>query len=312
MQGCYRDQLTDLRQRVVWDSGWRDNTITHTAWVLLAALVGNHPSMQGALFCAVGAGESDWDQTLPLPDPAATRLRAERERHALTTEDFSYLDIRGSAAQVPTNRLEIRAQFPASDVRRVLREFGLVGGNATAAADSGYLINYVVHPRLDLRAGVTLTRRVRLTLRPGSGRSRDGPGLPPHWLLHESPRLLDGVGEAYAAALAGIEVNTIGALAEAEPARLARAVPLAKAVELQAKARLSIRTAYELVSVPSSVGRTPWEVITTPLPARDWDDDVSPATLETLREQMSVLQLALDARYLRHITIGELARKRES
>ncbi len=122
------------------------------------------------------------------------------------------------------------------------------------APDSGYLINYVIHPRLELPAGNTLTRRVRFTLRPGAGSAGgDWVGLPSHWLSKESPLLLDGVGNTYASALAGAEVKTIGALAEIEPARgAARAIPLAKAVELRTKARLTVRTA-----VPSPRWPTP-------------------------------------------------------
>ena len=134
--------------------------------------------------------------------------------------------------------------------------------------------------------------------------------VPAHWLAQKSPRLLDGVGKAHETALAGLNVKTIGALAEMEPVPVGNALPLAKTVELRSKARLAVRTAANVAAVPALAQRTAWDVIT--MPPSELPEDVSPMTLETLREQLSALQLSLDARYLKHVTVGELSQKTRS
>jgi hypothetical protein len=66
-----------------------------------------------------------------------------------------------------TNQIEVSQDFVATDIPNgplawQLREFGLFCG-ATAATDSGVLINHRIHPRIDLQPGFTLRRTLRLT-----------------------------------------------------------------------------------------------------------------------------------------------------
>jgi len=58
-----------------------------------------------------------------------------------------------------------------------LREFGLFGGDATRTPNSGYLIDYAIHPRVDLTRTMTLTRTVRQSYTAGGARGESQPFL---------------------------------------------------------------------------------------------------------------------------------------
>lgn len=305
--GRYRDVVVDRHGHVAVDTGWRSNVIAGTTWPVVTALLRNDPAIRGLLFCAVGAGEAAWDEVAPAARSTTTRLRAEHDRRVLGAETFAYLDARGLPAPRPTDRLEVTTLFSWAGEPRVLREFGLFGGDATVSRDSGYLINYVIHPRIDVRAGATLTRRVRFTLRPGVATGGfDWLTLPLHWLRNEPLELLDGIGESYAAALGRGGVDTIGALADVEPASPAEGVPQGKLVELRAKARLTLHTAAALTTVPALADRSAVEIIASTPDTLAAAVGVPVTAVATLREQLGALQLTLDARYLRRVTVGEL------
>lgn len=311
MRGCYRDCVTDGAGRLVDDSGWHSNVIAYTAWAVVAALLRNDAAMRGVLFCAVGSGAPEWDTHAPVAATGTARLRTERDRRPLDRNAFAYLDGRGAPATRPTDRLEITARFAGTDESLVLREFGLFGGDATATTNSGYLINYVIHPRLELRAGRTLTRRVRLTLRPSlGGAGGDLLTVPAHWLGDEAPTVVDGVGDAFAAALTAAGVKTIAGLAALDP-RPTKGIPFAKVIELRSKARLALRTAAAMSPLPALGGRTAWDIITTPTEDLQ-TGDIAPLFIDALREQVAALQLVLDARYLKRLTLAELSQKTRS
>ena len=81
---------------------------------------------------------------------------------ALAEDQIVYLPRGDEPAGTPSNRLEITADFKGEDFISngtvKLREFGLFGGDATHAADSGLMINYMIHPVIPLTADLTLTR----------------------------------------------------------------------------------------------------------------------------------------------------------
>ena len=305
IRGRYRDVVANAAGHVVRDSGWRCNVIARTAWPLVAALLRNDASLRGVLFCAVGEGETAWDAARPLAEASATRLRAELQRRPLDATDFAYLDIRGRATQQPTDRLEITARFTFSG-RRVLREFGLFGGNATTAANSGYLVNYVIHEPVELAPGQSLTRRVRLSLRPASGELSDAVSLPRHWLEQESAEMIDGVGAASLAALQAAKIATIGELAVAVPVQLAERLPLAKAVELRAKARLAIRTAARIPLVTVVNAMEIQRVMEVDAETLSDQTGASIDDAEGMQERLGLIQLALDAKKIRRMTVAEL------
>lgn len=271
IQGYYHDVWTDSQGRTRWDSGWHPNRVVHTCSLLLAALLKREEGMQGILYWAVGEGERGWDTLCPSPQLDDTQLAAEVARQALIPEQIVYLDDAGVPSGSPTACLEVTAEFAGEDLVssgfQSLREFGLFGGNATDALDSGLMIDYVIHPRIDLTPGDTLTRRLRLTSAASTAQQIEalagfGADLP--------VSSLDGVGDAYTRALNEHGIHSLGDLATIDPLRPVGNIPPVKLQEFRAKARLVMRL------------------------------QVSPSHLQ---EAMGDLQIALDDALLRRITL---------
>lgn len=173
-----------------------------------------HEEMQGILYLVIGEGEDNWDSQPPVPRLATSRLTREIYRQILSLDQLVYLDSKNEQTEMPTSRLEITAEFRGEDLElngsQPLREFGLFGGDATAEPDSGFMIDYVIHPRIDLTSGLRLIRKVRLSF--GAG------GIPEEDLGRFGADLpvinIDGVGEEYAAALGDQGINLLGDPAE--------------------------------------------------------------------------------------------------
>jgi hypothetical protein len=270
----------------------------------MAGLLKNDPQLTGITYWAVGSGDESWDAARPSVDPRATRLAAEFDRQAIAPAQTTYLHGDGRRTAAPCACIEVSAAYTWPQ-DRTLREFGLYGGDAGETADSGYLINYVIHPRIDLKAGAALTRRMRFSLRPDIG-----PywlTLPEHWMGAAPVDRIDGIGKAYAKLLDAAGVGTIGALAAVEPAVLAETMPLMKLVELRAKARIVLRTVAEIEPVAGITARSAWDVLVTPVDTLAADAGLAPEPIIRLREQIGTLQLGLDNRYLHEVTIGHLA-----
>ena len=307
IQGIYQDSVVQGNGRFPHHTLWIPNTIVDAAWLLLAGLLKRDPALSGILFFAVGAGNPAWDATRTPANPAATRLHNEILRQAVPAADIHYLDDHDEPTSQPASRIQIAAQFTWPDQHQTLREFGLFGGDATDMRDSGYLVNYVIHPRLHLETGATLTRRLRLSLR--SQVPTESLELPSHWLRSTAIKYLDGVGKAYLAALTDMGIETIGQLAEAEPTALAVGIPAMKRVELWSKARLVIRTAVTLSQVAPLFDRPTADILNTPPAVLAAEAGAAETAVALLREQVSILQTALDSRYLLSMTIGELVQR---
>lgn len=304
MQGIYQDMVRAGNGRLLHHTPWLGNTIVDSAWSLLAGLLKNDPALHGILFLAVGAGDPAWDDTHTPASPVAARLQNEIVRQPVMAENIQYLGDNDEPVSQPTTRIEITASFIWPDGPQTLREFGLFGGNATDTQDSGYLVNYVIHPRLHLETGATLTRRLRLNIRPQA--PSEWLELPQHWLSTSPITNIDGVGEAYQIAFARVGIETIGQLAAVEPTSLERSIPLMKRVEFWSKARMVMRTVTALSSVPELFDRRVWDVLATPTAELAADTGLPEEVIARLREQISTLQVALDSQYLRRLTIGEL------
>jgi hypothetical protein len=300
IEGCYWDIVFE-RDAVRWQSGhWRHNLIVASAWPLVTALLRKEPNALGISFCAVGEGELAWDASPPQPSVETTRLHHEIARVPLAVADMRYIDGAGRPARMWTHRLELTVVIPATQNVRRVREFGLVGGDATATANSGRLINYAVHPVIELRANQKLTRAIRLNFRPGGTVIGDQTaGVPMHWLGDQPVTLIDGVGDAVATSLK--DSSTVRELATLQLDELPKGVSRSRAVELRAKAQLAMQTAAQLVRISSLSSATVDEVLTA-TPDLTIDADL----LERLQSQIGVLQVALDARWLKRRTMAEL------
>jgi hypothetical protein len=162
--GEYRDVLRDATGREVWARDWQRNLIVDGLRKLLAALVKGDPQGAKLGYWAVGSGDVSWDGGT-VPSDASRRVRSqlytETARLPLTAGQITFV------GGTFTNRLDVTTQIttaniPGGPATWSLREFGVFGGG-TAAANSGVLINHRIHPRIDMQAGFTLQRTLRLT-----------------------------------------------------------------------------------------------------------------------------------------------------
>ena len=98
--------------------------------------------------------------------------RREVEQQEVPREAITFVDERGADVKEPSPNLEVQLVFEWPEEQVTLREFGLFGGDATAQAGSGVMINHVVHERIDLQPRQRLTRELRLLARAvGGGRA---------------------------------------------------------------------------------------------------------------------------------------------
>ncbi len=307
LEGRYRDRLVDGRNEPE-DRGWRSNLIVKSCDTLLAALMKGQFEDGGRLYLAIGEGEEGWDSQPPSPLPDTTTLYREVLRSELRPHHIFYLDDELNKTAKPTHRLEFHITFLGRDVVanscRRLREFGLFGGDATHRADSGYMIDYVVHPRIDLTADARLDRRVHLIfdnpLRP------DWRQLPEHPVGERLAADVEGVGARYAPRLAAVGVTTIRALATLDVAGAQIDIPGMRLVELRAKARLALRAAAGVVHV-EALGELTLEQLLSPSIAEILRrTGASREAVERLREQAGALQVALRNPVLRRLTVGQL------
>ena len=178
LKGMYRDVLTGPERRIVYDSGWRSNTIVRSCRMLLAGFMKNDSAPpQGIQYIAVGQGKPEWDMqwnTPAPPGPALDTVTGLESPFPQTITvppvnplpgqqylDIVYLDESDKVVENVTNRLQVKCTlepgFPTADIYP-LREFGLFGkfGGDT------YMINCVRHPVIYKDALATLVREIKL------------------------------------------------------------------------------------------------------------------------------------------------------
>jgi hypothetical protein len=305
IKGYYHDSLIN-RGHVQWNSGWRPNLIVHECNVLLAALMGRQPDLQGILYWAIGEGEEDWDDLYPSPQLTSSRLAAEITRQALAPEQIIYLDGAGEPSEAPTGHLEIAAEFKGDDLApngwQSLREFALFGGDATAAPDSGFMVDYVIHPRIDLSPGATLKRKLHLIFEHGAVRQEEalvgfGANLPVN--------SVDGVDAIYAGALQEHGIYSLGSLAEIDSLSAVEGIPPIKLREFRAKARLVMRLRVDPVLIEPFAEYNVSHFLQE-APKSLVRPGVSSDSVMYLQEALANLQIALDDVQLQGITLADL------
>lgn len=309
IKGHYHDVLADCHGLVHWESAWHSNLIVQKSNILLAALMKRHEGMQGILYWAIGEGEDDWDSIHPHPHLTTTRLTKEVSRQALTVDQIVYLDDADGPTETPTNRLEMSAEFKGEDLvsngTQPLREFGLFGGDAKEDSDSGFMVNYVIHPRIDVSPELRLIRKLRLTFAAGAIQPEEltgfGAALP--------VASIDGVGDVYAGHLGEQEIQSLSDLVEIDPLLSVGNIPQVKLREFRAKARMVMHLRVTLApftmladrSISSLLLEKPEdlaEAISLP--------GITPELVAQFQEELAVLQIALDNTELRRITLGDL------
>ena len=318
-KGIYRDSLNCDDRNEKRKYIWRPNLIVNAGDRLLAALLKKQTGFQGILFLAVGEGDALWDTSMPDKSPTTTSLFNEIKRFPIAPDQISFLDETNQPTSAPSNQLEITVElaglaFVTEGVQQ-LREFGLFGGDATDAVNSGYMINYAIHHRIDLAPDTQLTRQIRLSFGSlGGGVPPPEPApepLPPpespeptpeppgetepppdeeglenilHWLGTNPVADIDGVGSKFATTLNTAGLSDIKTLALTDQ-DLSINIPKMKFIELRAKAGLALRTVDNIASVPELGNMVISDILTTPASTLAAQSAASEETLQRLREQ---------------------------
>jgi len=126
---------------------------------LVTGLLRNRPDLRGIRYLALGTGDSAWDAAPPQGDPAAAAMKNEVARIPLVLHENLEYD-------PDTREVVVRTDVPFDRANVILREFGLFGGEATDARDSGTLLHWQVHPKIDKTRPIHLKRGFRLQLDP--------------------------------------------------------------------------------------------------------------------------------------------------
>lgn len=140
------------------------NLVVDSASVLIACLMKGQKDIGGVKYFAVGKGASNWsNEAPPSPDAPMTRLVLETFRKEILPADIVFIDSNSEVSETPTNRIQITVTFDEQEANGELREIGIFGGNATAAANSGIMVNCKIHPLIYKTTGMKLERIVRFT-----------------------------------------------------------------------------------------------------------------------------------------------------
>src|SRR5437667_9452543 len=140
LHGMYHDVLRDTQSLVLWDRGWRKNSIVIDCRRLLAGFMRGDASTLGIQGLEVGMGSPAWDQPPGVPSPSSSQpvlVDPNPFTVPFSALKIDYLDsTTGNVSGSPTNRLQIVATLgphvpPWPDTNHpagaTLREFGLIG-----------------------------------------------------------------------------------------------------------------------------------------------------------------------------------------
>lgn len=140
------------------------NIIVNSFTKLVMALCKGETGYAGIKFWAVGSGLATWDSTSVEPLVGETQLTAEIGRVAIAANEIKFLTADYAESNVPTNILQIQHIFGTNDCNGSWREFGIFGGDATATANSGIMINKKHHPVITKTSDMTIERTMRFTI----------------------------------------------------------------------------------------------------------------------------------------------------
>lgn len=302
INGIYNDVLCHHGSHKKVDRGWKSNRIVSGCDILIASLMKGEADIDGILYLAIGTGQDSWDETNPTASSAAEQLSNEVFRHPIDASEITFIDQLDQPSLVPTNRLEVRVNFSGAEIvggsYLSLREFGLFGGDADDTPNSGMLINYVIHPRIDLTTNATLIRQLRITFDHAStvspGENTFPISLAPQWLRESPLNTIDGVGPVYSSRLSAVNITTIEELSNIETSEMEIDVPPVKLVEFKAKARLVLQTMTELQAVDGLQGLNLKYLMSSPAENFEALSSASIVQIERLQKQLSHLQVSMD------------------
>lgn len=163
MTGHIVDRIFDKNGNLI-DTIEGYNLVVNSFLKMVMALAKGESGYSGISYWAVGSGDDSWDSNTPDPEINATRLTAEIGRVAIAPSEIKFLTAENIESDSPTNIIQIKHTFASSDCNGKWREFGLFGGNATADANSGIMINKRHHGIITKTADMSIERTMTFTL----------------------------------------------------------------------------------------------------------------------------------------------------
>jgi hypothetical protein len=145
--------------------------LTNLCYTQLAVLLRNACQQNAGLYMAIGAGQDEWDLNPPTHQREIIALNSELVRKAVSFESMTFLDGNNQVIESESPRLRIQVDFLPDEGEGTVRECGLFIG-ADQHPDSGILLSYFMHPRIDKNSQMKLLRRIDLDFTPRSS----GPG----------------------------------------------------------------------------------------------------------------------------------------
>lgn len=139
------------------------NLIVNDIGKLIACLFKKQDGYTGLSYWAIGSGQDGWDSATINPTVNDTRLEAEIFRKAIPKENIKFLDEAGEPTETVTNRIGITLTFSTEEANGKWREFSIFGGNSTASANTGLMINHKIHKILTKDDTMTIERQIRFT-----------------------------------------------------------------------------------------------------------------------------------------------------
>jgi len=142
----------------------KPNQIQNSFSDLLTAWCKGEAGYGRIAYIGIGEGLSSWDSATPPQPYSQTTLETEYFRKAIGLADIVWIDPSTNlpTGGTPSSKIEIAVLIGTSEGNGTMREFGLFGGQATATLDSGEMVNWVVHDRIDKDTSLEIERIIRI------------------------------------------------------------------------------------------------------------------------------------------------------
>lgn len=145
-------KMPDGSEKVLEDTGWKENKIVIGTPKLMAGLWLNEPTFTGGiLFHAQGEGDPSWDMLSPVPEADWIDDKLEAEYFRKAPDSIVYLDESNNPVAYITGRILVTTTLDfleangPSGTGISIREHGLFGGDATSSLDSGQMADAIRH-----------------------------------------------------------------------------------------------------------------------------------------------------------------------
>lgn len=170
MKGKIIDKIYDTKGNLL-EVREGENLVVTSFLDLVACLLKNEDGYKGIKYWAIGRGDDSWDTDgTPSPTLGDKALMwngnsTEIGRVEIADDEITFLNDDFSTATGITHILQIKHTFAETDFPNTnWREFGIFGGDATEAQDSGIMINHRTHAVLAKTDEMIVERIMRFTL----------------------------------------------------------------------------------------------------------------------------------------------------